>query len=104
MTNPSNSGIGNALMQRKFQLNIQIQLSIINEYAVNNYYYMINSNTLPLESIVFIGISQYFLDQFDEFELYLRYLHYLKTYYNNNFILYTNNNPYAINNKENKLK
>ncbi len=78
----------------------------INLAAVNNYYYMINSGTLPLESIVFIEISQYLLDQFDKFESYnnsyLRYLHYLKTYYNNNYILYTNNNPYAINNKENK--
>ncbi len=122
MTNPTNSEsqihYGGTNISIK---NINTIVSIINECycehiayytnlnGVNNGYgcRIINSNSLLLELIVFITIHQYLLKQFDEFYLQLfqsfilndNQYYYMETYY----ILYTNNDPYAINNKENFL-
>ncbi len=111
MTNPTNSeseihyGATKILIQKT---NIQLYRSLMNlvyehiTYDINlnvgnnTYsYHIINSNSLLLVLIVFIGINQYLLNKFDEMYCQLfdslilnNQYYYMETCY----ILYTNNN------------
>ncbi len=63
----------------KIEINYHLLLSMVDKhftydialFVANNKYYIINSNTVPLESNAFAGINQYFSGKFDELYLQL---------------------------------